>query len=272
MTKKKIILILLCVLLVIVGSPILIDHFIFGNNVYSNIGNESWAGFLGSYLGAIMGGVFSLIGIAITILFAREQNSRDRELQIRPYFDFMFTQTEEIVSHKKEVGYLAFECDPDLENEIDKKPILNGILVLKNIGVGTAINCSAKFSYENINRRIQPILFQPQGRIVGVQAFESGEEGGMPFHICMNLAPIPKEVFEDAPFGKIIPKDIIKNYPIFTIKMEFEYSDLLENRYQQILSFKINTYAGAKQDGSQDAHYSGDIHLIDVSSPIKKAN
>ena len=36
--------------------PIIVDFFIFGNSFPSNISNESWAGFLGSFLGSIIGG------------------------------------------------------------------------------------------------------------------------------------------------------------------------------------------------------------------------
>lgn len=270
--NKKIVVIIVGALGFAVLCPLVIDWFIFGNNFPSNIGNESWAGFLGSYLGAIIGGLVSLFGIVITIWFTQDQNRRDRELQIRPYFDFMFNRTAEIASHRKEVGYLAFECDPEIDNNEGKKPVLNGLLIMKNIGVGTAINCSAKCECVDLQRPTKPILFQIDKRIAGVQAFEAGEEGGMVFHICMNLAKIPKEEFIDFPLGKTVPHEYVSNSPRFSIRMEFEYSDLLENRYQQILTFKADTYVSYKHDASEDAEYLGELHLIDVTRPVKITN
>ncbi len=48
----------------IILIPAFIDKFIFGNNIPSNISNEVWAGFLGSYLG----GIATLAAVFITIL------------------------------------------------------------------------------------------------------------------------------------------------------------------------------------------------------------
>lgn len=49
---KKIIKIIIGIVIV-VSIPILMDVFILGNNVPSNIGNDVWADFLGSYIGGI---------------------------------------------------------------------------------------------------------------------------------------------------------------------------------------------------------------------------
>ncbi len=85
-----------------------VGYFLFGNNIPSNLDNGTWASFFGSYLGAIIGGLISLIGIGITILFTQNQNKEDRELQIRPYFDFMYNQTDTPIAYKKE-----FICHTD---------------------------------------------------------------------------------------------------------------------------------------------------------------
>ena len=37
----------------VIAVPIFIDFFVFGNVFPSNIDNQAWAGFLGSYLGGI---------------------------------------------------------------------------------------------------------------------------------------------------------------------------------------------------------------------------
>lgn len=46
----------------VIAVPIFID-FVFGNAFPSNIDNQAWAGFLGSYLG----GIATLVAVFITI-------------------------------------------------------------------------------------------------------------------------------------------------------------------------------------------------------------
>jgi uncharacterized membrane protein len=47
----------------VIAVPIFIDFFVFGNAFPSNIDNQAWAGFLGSYLG----GIATLVAVFITI-------------------------------------------------------------------------------------------------------------------------------------------------------------------------------------------------------------
>lgn len=74
--------------------PVFIDKFIFGNTIPSNISNEAWAGFLGSYLG----GIATLVTVFITILYndrkleSQKQEEKktalqQRKLFIKPYLD-----------------------------------------------------------------------------------------------------------------------------------------------------------------------------------------
>ena len=49
--------------ILIIAIPLLIDICIFGNAFPSNIENQAWAGFLGSYLG----GIATLVAVFITI-------------------------------------------------------------------------------------------------------------------------------------------------------------------------------------------------------------
>lgn len=74
--------------------PLLIDKLIFGNNISSNISNETWAGFLGSYIG----GVATLLAVFITIIdnnkkieeqraLEKEAEEEQRKFLLRPYLD-----------------------------------------------------------------------------------------------------------------------------------------------------------------------------------------
>lgn len=258
------------IIILTIGCPLFLDAAIFGNNVQSNIDNSTWAGFFGSYLGAIIGGLVSLLGIGITIVYTQDQNRKDRELQIRPYFDFMYNHTEKPTAYKKDIGYVAFECDPDVKNSENKEPEVNGVLVLKNIGVGTALHCSMDYTIPDNGRKYGPVLFTNPKTIVGVNAFQPGEEGSITFHMKLNFETIPKETFIEVDNRKIPPFDATKKYPDFEIKMHFSYCDLLENRYSQELIFKSNIYTSYKMDGSENGKYLCDMHLINVTQPVKE--
>ena len=76
--KRSLIASILLSLIAIFLLPFVIDRFVIENNVPSNISNSDWVGFLGSYIGAIIGALVSLIGIAATIKYTNEQNRIDR--------------------------------------------------------------------------------------------------------------------------------------------------------------------------------------------------
>ena len=56
MDKKDKIKIILPFIVLAICVPIFVDIFVFGNSFPSNIDNDSWASFLGSFIGAIIGG------------------------------------------------------------------------------------------------------------------------------------------------------------------------------------------------------------------------
>ena len=58
----------------LIAIPLLIDVFIFGNAFPSNIDNQAWAGFLGSYLG----GIATLVAVFITI------SDNNKKIEYRP--------------------------------------------------------------------------------------------------------------------------------------------------------------------------------------------
>ena len=69
---RKVIKIILGIVSVI-AAPIVIDFCVFGNTFPSNIDNQTWAGFLGGYLG----GIATLVAVFITI----SDNNKKMEMQ-----------------------------------------------------------------------------------------------------------------------------------------------------------------------------------------------
>lgn len=62
-------------------APVLIDIFVFGNSIPSNISNEAWAGFLGSYIG----GVCTLIALVATIHYYKDSDKKKEKAAIQPF-------------------------------------------------------------------------------------------------------------------------------------------------------------------------------------------
>lgn len=84
--------------ILIIAIPLLIDTCIFGNAFPSNIENQAWAGFLGSYLG----GIATLVAVFITISdnnkkieeqkrIEKEQLAEQKKYAVRPYIDTSIT-------------------------------------------------------------------------------------------------------------------------------------------------------------------------------------
>lgn len=70
-------------IVVIILIPIFLDWLIFGNNIYSNLDNSTWASFLGGYLG----GIATLIGVYITINENNKKLEIQRKLDVKPYLE-----------------------------------------------------------------------------------------------------------------------------------------------------------------------------------------
>ena len=77
MDNKEKMRIILPFIVLAICVPIIVDFFIFGNSFHSNISNESWAGFLGSFLGSIIGGGCTCWAVIKQKQYADEQRKLD---------------------------------------------------------------------------------------------------------------------------------------------------------------------------------------------------
>lgn len=77
MKKRTIVLSLIVAIL----APLLIDYFIFGNTIPSNISNEAWAGFLGSYIG----GLCTMMAVFITVKYYKDSDKKKEKAAIQPF-------------------------------------------------------------------------------------------------------------------------------------------------------------------------------------------
>ena len=274
MEKRKfmiIVLVIISLLLftIVVGCPLLVtlcyDYFLI------SIDSGSMISFLGSYVGAIITGLISIFCILVSVYFARNQSKKEQDLMIRPYFDFMYNTTDKPTFLKKDIGYIAFEFDPEENNNAKHEPEISGLLVLKNVGLGTALHCQFGYEVNDCTRDRRQMLFSNPKTIVGVRTFQPGDEGSITFSILLNFESIPKEKIVKGKDGRrhLLP-ETTKKYQDFEIKVILSYSDLMENKYSQVLVFKSNIYSIINQILDEDGRYGCDLHLEKVMQPKKE--
>ena len=255
--------------LLVVGMPLLVDWCIIGNDIPSNISNSDWVSFLGGYIGAILGAMFSLIGIAWTIKFTREQNRSDRELQIRPYFDIRYLDVEQFCHTKSWLGYVMINgWDANVEDEASKgqNNVGAGLLYLKNVGNGPATNINFEVFIENTKVEYKA-QYTNQNTKVTTNSVLQGATAELSIDIT-NSRQAPKK--EDFMWqnNEMFPTYDVCKFKIpdpFSIKLILTYSDLMSNRFKQELNF--DAHYGMQYGKDEDGRYHCDLYLKEIGAP-----
>lgn len=102
--------------LVIFLAPVLLEYFIFRNNVYSVLNNGEWGSFLGSYIGGLFGGIGTLIAVYITTKETRKIQEENSE-QINRKERKLFTDglSEDIAKYIAYIeNYIFLSCNKNL--------------------------------------------------------------------------------------------------------------------------------------------------------------
>ena len=153
--------------------PMVIDFCVFGNTFPSNIDNQTWAGFLGGYLG----GIATLVAVFITISDNNKKIEMQRELEkeqleeqkkyaIRPYLDtrYMFFYEEskfgindrvfDLRAGKVEKVRYGFTSTDEQFIKM-RQSVPNYIYlkyIIRNIGAGSAVDM--KVNVNNFSEKI----------------------------------------------------------------------------------------------------------------------
>ncbi|MGM9958624.1 MAG: hypothetical protein ACI32B_05180 [Erysipelotrichaceae bacterium] len=112
-------------LVLAIATPLLLDIFVFGNSIPSNITNEAWASFLGSYIG----GLCTVVSVFITVKYYKDSDNRKEKAAIQP---FLHVTIGENNSELKK-GFSLPGTTKKKGEELKKVNIL-----IKNIGNGFA--------------------------------------------------------------------------------------------------------------------------------------
>jgi hypothetical protein len=252
--------------LLVIGMPFILDWFIIGNEFPSNISNSDWVSFYGGYIGAILGAMFSLFGIAWTIKFTREQNRADRELQIRPYFDIRYLDVEQFCHTDSWLGYVMINTwDANVESETSNQ-VGAGLLYLKNVGNGPATNINFEVYVENIKTEYTA-RYTNQNTKVTTNSILQGNTAELSIDITNSRQAPKKEDFVWQDNGMFATYDVCK-FKIpdpFSIKLILSYSDLMSNRFCQELIFDVRYSMQYGKD--KDGRYHCELHLKEIGAP-----
>lgn len=207
---------LAAVVLIILGIlPLAIDKWVLGNEYISNIDNSDWSSFLGSYIGAILGGIVTLLGVGITIWYQHKQITEDRRLSIAPYMIYN-TYNEYSDSAKKRLTqknmalyYYRHNSNLHIDYYIE----------LKNVGMGPALDIEIydifingeevkKLNDDNSSKLNDEILDKKSDVLISIN---------------LRLRLDNRE--EEQSYCSIERKE--------TLSFKVRYYDLLENQYKQ---------------------------------------
>lgn len=271
--KYKWIGIILLVLLLIGLIPVGIDWLIIGNDFPSNVSNASWVGFLGGYIGAIIGGVITLIGVSWTIRFTREQNRADHELQVRPSFDIVFHPTEEFERAKNWLGYISVQITDD---EMSVAPYRTGTgrMRIKNVGNGPATNIDIVIdAYMKSDLVKYYAFFTNQNLMVTTNSIRPEETADVSLEVVNRRHAPAKEnvVWEKTSDGFVsfeYDDQKFKTPDSFRFDVTITYNDLLGNVFSQRLSFSASY--GVIGKINEDLNYHCNITLNETGSPKKE--
>lgn len=236
MRKKYSIIIIVVLLIIIIGFPILIN-----NQIGNELKAEDWLSFLGSYGGALIG----FLGIILTILYTKISLKEEKRLEVKPYIYFKEIQYSEEYDIEYIKGNTLTYLWNDTVNiyypgETHIKGEKSFYFKLDNIGLGHMVDCELLgitspedgYYYLGIKEYIGTIR---KGE--SIEKFKLGVSYHISDKEVLNLnktyslgidAASDSESFTDA--NEFIRKNTLKE-----IVIEFEYKDILSNKYKKAI-------------------------------------
>lgn len=223
----------------ILTMPFILDVCLYSTHVYdSHLTSSEWSSFNGSYIGAVMGGIVTLIGIWITIKFQQKQANRDRQFQldeaerdrkfqreqanedrrlaIAPYLKYKVYDQDKKDKDKEVISKERDDFDLYMTCNFDSQPTKSyeGIIKIENVGMGAALDINI----------CEPYLTTGNAELDYQSGIDVLEKEGRLF-ILMNFSLRLEKVQGETRQG--------------ILKFKVKYKDLLQNEYEQEVELKI---------------------------------
>lgn len=210
---------------------VLIDLLEFDVN---NISDSIWLSFWGTYIGAILGSLATMLGVIFTIQenekIHEEENKKYQQDVIRQYYPFLIVNT---LSESEKNSVLptcpvekicrfAFLPEEKIELSKFRKHHSQILLKLKNIGVGPALNVQ--------------IFYNSDGYMI--DGYNDRKVEGMYNKTSIELAKDEEKIIE---FKICFSDSLIKEMPYLAKALTFEivYEDILSNKIKKAISLSF---------------------------------
>ncbi|WP_069650106.1 hypothetical protein [Caloranaerobacter ferrireducens] len=195
----------IAILIIILIIPSIIDWLIIGNNLPSNITNDLWINFLGSYIGGLFGGIATLFAFIKNIEYNKDKDheqqkkyENDKRLSLQPYILVSIVSGTSNINRKIKAT--------EIEGKTARVTLMGRFLEIKNIGLGSLVDL--KFNSSDL--KIIEKNFK----------FPHGLSKGQEFIFILDI--IKEQTMER----------------IFTIVVT--YNDMLGNKYKQTIELCAN--------------------------------
>ena len=199
------------ILLVIITAPIILAVLV-SLPIFKSIAvNNDWIGFWGAYLG----GLFTLLGVIITIKYYRYSFEEERRMSVIPYISITNSE-KECLEHKNIIG-LDYVFSNLSHNDSLYNIETNKLAI--NIGLGPAIDCFIDDIIINGNRGIDT---NKKSEVMIKERFI--------FHLGLYGVPLPVK-------NEVNNEMDSKEELMFNLR----YSDILGNKYKQKIVMEVFT-------------------------------
>jgi hypothetical protein len=254
--KRKLIVLVVVLISIIFLFPIFMDKYIIGNQIKSNISNENWVSFLGSYVGSIVSGFFTFLVLYITIQHEKkksenaraeieQQRLEDKRLSILPFLSYKIIDDLKVKEIENKLHSDPYYHSKDYEI---KAGIVNTDIdfnvCLENLGLGIAL----------------------EPRLVRV------DFGGLKnMSLAENILVLNINEKAFLRFGVVLPKGEVD-----IMKLKIGYYNIFRDYYEQDLSIEFEPVIQLIQGYNNNIVGQGikyeSVRIIDISKAIIKEN
>ncbi|MFB4165326.1 hypothetical protein ACE1TI_16335 [Alteribacillus sp. JSM 102045] len=225
---KKVKLFLCLLIILVIFSPIIVNSIIVSPTThgFKVVNNNDWISFYGS----IIGGLITLVGVALTIVYTSYQNREQDRKGIKPYISITQLYKNSI---KDEVAHLT---NDDYKIGLiamvnNEKRSANDLMIdelsfygfIKNIGIGTAIN----IQFVNMwieNKKISCGCTNVKNSL---------EVGAMDFFRIELFNIVVEDKDLSAKYKKMLNDIESVKFPNIHFRFDIIYEDMLGNKYKQ---------------------------------------
>ncbi len=223
--------IVIFIIIIIVVIPLLVNFIVLKENyIYEIAKDNDWIGFLGSYIGSIVGGILTLLGVILTIIHTNNLNRKQITL------DNLNRELERLILLTHKI-YEAFQVK-DLCEYIRNVNSYKGLL---DLNLKFAANNSKEFQFFNLDliTCFNKNYKENELKIVWSEVEEIINQRNL---IIEEYIKISRENSQPVEKNQIKYKDYKNEFLEKLINFELDYDEKFFNLLKQLITIKKSEY------------------------------